>query len=733
MYSLIIAEKPSVSRRIAESLSDGPVSQGNSNGVSYSVIEHEGKEYYVVSAVGHLFSLKQKSQGWTYPVFDIEWVPIYETSKTSDFAKKYLQAIRELAKEADSFYISTDYDIEGELIGHNILNYACPEGSIKKAKRMKFSTLTKGELVESFAKAGGPDFQLAEAGETRHRIDWIYGINISRALTHALRKASGNFITLSSGRVQGPALKILADRERQIKKFVPEDYWTLELKFEKEGEYSAWHHKESFREKGEAEAILKKCRGKPCHVKEASKKQFKQSPPVPFDLTTLQTEAYRLFKYKPKYTQKLAQTLYEQALISYPRTSSQKLPSSIGYEGILGKLAEIPAYKILTEKLLSKTLKANQGKADDPAHPAIYPTGEKPTSLEKPEHNLYDLIVKRFFAVFGKPAIRETVTASLEIEDEIFIAKGTRTIEPNWHLYYAPYVHLKEEKMPGLENGEQVKVLDLLMHEKQTQPPSRYTAASIVRELEKQGLGTKATRADIVATLESRQYVNGASIEVTLLGMNVIETLEKHCPRIINAEMTRKIEAEMGQIQEGKLTQGKVLSEAEQNLTKILDKFKEDETKIGKELTQSYISMKQNQKVIGTCPKCGGEVKIIRAKVSKKRFCGCSNYPKCDFSMPLPQAGAIRTTKKKCHICDYPIITLLKKGNRPWHLCINIDCPSKKKKAEPKPGPKPAPEAESKTEPETEPKTEPKIEPKAAPKPESKAEPKAAPKPGPTG
>jgi len=681
MYSLIITEKPSVSRRVAASLSEGPVRQLSSHGVQYLAISRGGREYYVVSAVGHLFSLKQKSAGWSYPIFDIEWVPVYEASKNSGFTKKYLQTIRDLARDASSFFISTDYDIEGELIGHNILNYACPEGSITKARRMKFSTLTQAELTNAFEKAGEPDFQLAEAGETRHKIDWIYGINVSRALTHALRKASGNFITLSSGRVQGPALKILVDRERKIKKFVPEDYWTLELKFEKEKEYSAWHQKESFRDKGEAEDILKKCRNKPCRVKETDKKQFRQNPPAPFDLTTLQTEAYKLFKFKPKYTQQLAQNLYEKALISYPRTSSQKLPAAIGYKKILGKLAEIPAYKSISERLMSQTLKANQGKSEDPAHPAIYPTGEKPADLEKPQHLLYDLIVKRFFAVFGKPAIRETITAKLEIESEIFIAKGTRTVEKNWHELYSPYVQLKEEEMPRLEKGESVRVLDLLMHEKQTQPPARYTAASLVRELEKQGLGTKATRAEIVSTLESRQYIHGAAgIEATALGVNVIETLENHCPSITDAAMTRKIEAEMEEIRAGRLTQEKVLQEARQNLTKILEKFKTSEDAIGKELTRSYINMRQVKKTLGKCPKCGGDVRIVRAKVSKKRFCGCSAYPKCDFSMPLPQAGSVRATKRTCPVCSYPIVTILKKGGRPWHLCINIDCPSKKKK-----------------------------------------------------
>lgn len=679
MYELILTEKPSVSRRIASALADGPIEENKDYGVSYFRITRGGKEYLVLSAVGHLYSLKQKTSTWTYPVFDIEWVPIWETNKSASYTKPYINTIRELSKGATGFYLSTDYDTEGELIGHNILLLACPKGALKKTKRLKFSTLTKDELVKAFEGAKSPDHGLAEAGETRHRLDWIYGINLSRALTHSLRKASGSFLTLSSGRVQGPALKILVDREREIRKFIPEKYWQLELRYEKDGAYSAFHKKDRLKEKPIAEEILRKCTGQPATVASTEKRQFNQSPPTPFDLTTLQTEAYKVFKFKPKFTQQLAQTLYERALISYPRTASQKLPAVLGYKELLQKLGKNPIYSSLVEGLIKNKLTPNEGKASDPAHPAIYPTGETPSGLSKEEHSLYDLIARRFMATFGKPAVRETMTVELDVNSEIFVGKGTRTVEKNWHKFYEPYLNLEEEKIPELSKGETLKVLDLILHEKETQPPKHYTAASIIRELERLGLGTKATRADIVSKLESRQYVSGANLQVTALGINVIETLEKYCPQIIDPALTRKFEDEMEKIQGGKLSGESVFLDAKETLTKILEQFKKEELKIGEGLKESYIHMKQVKKEIGTCPECSDILRIIKAKASGKRFVGCSGYPKCTYSMPLPQKGTIRPTKSKCPTCNAPIVNVIKKGSKPWRLCINIDCPSKKK------------------------------------------------------
>ncbi|MFH1786848.1 MAG: DNA topoisomerase I [archaeon] len=678
-YTLVITEKPNVSRRIAASLADGPVKEEKKGQVSNYILSHGGEEIVVVSSVGHIFGLKQTESGWEYPVFGISWAPISDVDKNAKFSKPYLQRIKSLAVGASKFVVATDYDLEGELIGHNIIEHACPPGSMKKSKRMKFSTLTKEELVRTFESLEKPDFQLAESGEARHKLDWFYGINVSRALTHAIRKASGNFLTMSTGRVQGPALKILVDRERDIRAFAPQTYFQVELKFKADNTpYSAWHEKEKFDKREDAEKIVAKCRGKDGKVESVDRKRQNQSPPVPFDLTTLQTEAYRVFGFKPAYTQKLAQTLYEMALISYPRTASQQFPPGINLSKVVQALQRNPVYSVLAAEVLKDKMIPTVGKGKDPAHPPIHPTGEMPSELDKPLRSLYDLIAKRFLSVFGKPAVRETVAARILVAEEPFISKGTRTVEKGWHVLYEPYVGLKEDEIPDLSKGGSLNVLGIELHEKQTQPPARYTEASLIRKLDSLVLGTKSTRAQIITTLQDRNYITGRSIEVTELGMNIISTLEKHVPQIIDPALTRKFEDDMEAIQSGKMRQEDVLEDAKTILTEVLSKFKEDELEIGRELQSSYIETKKAEKAIGKCPACGeGELRIIRAKVSKKRFAGCSNYPKCSNSYPLPQGGLIKGEGKVCKECGKPVIKVINRGKRPWEMCIDPKCKSK--------------------------------------------------------
>lgn len=677
MYSLIITEKPSVSRRVASALADDEVKSHKDYGAEYLSFTNEGNDFYVVSAVGHLYGLKQKEGKWEYPVFDIGWVPIWETNKSSGFAKNYLQTIKKLAKGANMFYLATDYDIEGELIGHNILKHACPVGSLERSKRLRFSALTQKELLKAFKDSGALDVPLAEAGECRHILDWYWGINVSRALIHALRNATNQFLTVSTGRVQGPALKILVEREREIAKFVPEPFWRLSLPY-KVGDktFTAWHEKGDFKVKEEAEAIKQKCSGRPAIVKDYVAKRVEQAPPVPFDLTTLQTEAYRVFRFNPKYTQRLAQTLYEQGLITYPRTASQKLPPTIDYSAILSSLEQNPLYAEFCRELLEGELKPNEGKGSDPAHPAIYPTGERARGIDKPEQKLYDLIAKRFLAVFAKPAVRETVTVGVDSVGEIFISKGSRTVEQNWHRFYQPYVNLKEEELPSLEKGQELDVDDVQMHDKMTQPPPRYTQASLVRQLEKLGLGTKATRAEVVSTLIDRDYVHNQSLEVSDFGMGVTSALEKHCSDIIDIKLTGEFEKELERIRERKVAKGEVIEHALKKLTKVLGRFKQEEEAIGEELKGAYIGMRRAKRRIGQCPNCDGMLKIIVSKRTKKRFIGCSNYPKCSTGFPLPQSGTIKVLPNLCEHCDLPMVQISGKG-RPWRMCISPQCPSK--------------------------------------------------------
>lgn len=671
MTTLIVTEKPKVAERIANSI--GSPKKTVKRGAAY----YEVDDTIIAPVVGHVYGLAESKPGkWEYPVFDIKWKPSYEMSKSSDFSKKYLQNVKELAKKCDRFINSCDYDIEGEVIGYNVIKYACgADPKSDKVKRMKYSTLTKEAISKAYENLQSCDLRMADAGLTRHKLDWYWGINFSRALSLSLRKVGG-YATLSIGRVQGPTLKFLADRERQIRAFNSETYWQLELVLLKDGgSFSAFHTEDKFFDKEKVLKIEEKL-GKTANVISIVAKKIKQKPPTPFDLTTLQTEAYRCLKIDPRRTLQIAQDLYTEAFISYPRTASQQLPAEIPVKKIVQSLKAMDNIKHLAERLLAKSkLKPNNGKKIDPAHPAIHPTGEIPRGLDTQHQSIYDLIVHRFLATFGDDATRESVLVELDNNEHMFAAKGIITVERGWHELYGRFLKVDEEALPALTEGETLEVENINLLEKQTQPPKRYTPASIIRKMEKDNIGTKATRANIIDILFKRGYIRGKSIEVTDLGLNVVDTLNKYCPQVVSISLTRKFEESMDDIHEGKVDSDKIIQEGKTTIEKISKAFKSHEAEIGKSLMKSIISAQSANYTLGDCIKCEGSM-VLRTSKKGEQFVGCDNYPKCTFTMSLPKSKVRKIGQ--CKECGYAILQAA--GPRPWRFCINPHCPTKKKK-----------------------------------------------------
>lgn len=412
-YTLVISEKPQAAMKIAYALADESPRKKNLAGVPYYELENKGRKIIVASAVGHLFGLGERQHSNVWPVFDIEW------QLRPGFSRKYANALAYFAKNAKDFVIACDYDIEGELIGFNVLRFIA---NSEDAKRMKFSTLTKYELQDSFdSMMPSVDFGQAYAGETRHFLDWMYGINLSRALMQAIKEA-GSYKVMSIGRVQGPALALIVNKEREIRAFKPEPFWNVSLLITNSHEFEAKYSKDIIK-KEEAEKFLK-LKGKNGEAK-TTKEEKELWPWPPFDLTSLQIESYKFFGFSPAQTLAIAQNLYLRGLISYPRTSSQKLPAAIGYRRILDKLAErYPKFaKLLTRQ------RPMEGRKQDPAHPAIFPTGEHSEKLSQQEKQVYELIVKRFLACFGENALTEEKKITATVDNEEFFAKGKKNLE----------------------------------------------------------------------------------------------------------------------------------------------------------------------------------------------------------------------------------------------------------------------------------------------------------------
>jgi len=630
MKQLIIAEKPQAAAKIAAALSS-KASKKNLKGVPYYEFKLDNKDIIVASAVGHIFGLKQKEKNSNFPVFDIQWVPSYEDKKT-DFTKKYFDVLKSLGKDADEFVIATDYDVEGELIGFNVLRFIF---KTENAKRMKFSTLTKTDLEKAYKNMlATPEFGLAYAGETRHYLDWFYGINLSRALMSAIKNV-GVFRIMSVGRVQGPALALVVDKEKDIRSFKSTPYWQVKINIKNSHEAELQLNRKI--EKKDEIKNFELLKDKETEAK--TEKEEKEIEPLhPFDLTTLQVEAYKFYGLTPSKTLEILQKLYLAGLISYPRTSSQKLPIAINYNLIIEKLSKL--FPKIADKNLLIRKKPVEGSKDDPAHPSVYPTGEDPEKLKllKEEKNVYELVLRRFLSCFADNALIEdkkiVVRESVNGKKEIFSAKGIKIKEKGWLEIYK--AKLTEKELPDINGKVKIKKVDI--EEKETQPPKRYTQASLIAELSKRNLGTKGTRANIIQTLFDRGYLKGKSVEATDLGIKVVESLQKHCPLILDENLTREFEEEMEGIQTSKdvkkkkTEEEKILKNAQKILIDISEKLKKEEKEIGKELIEGHNEEREQKKQEATlmpCPLCKEGNLVIRKNKAGRFFVGCSNYPKC--------------------------------------------------------------------------------------------------------
>ncbi|AEM39799.1 DNA topoisomerase I [Pyrolobus fumarii 1A] len=571
-YGLIIAEKPKAAAKIAEALGGRYARRCTAYGVPYWVLRVDGRLFVVAPAAGHLYGLYTDERG--FPVFTYRWVPL-DVAEGAKHARKFLALLATLCRDASIYINACDYDVEGSVIGYMIIRNL---GDVRRAYRMKFSALTPTDIRRAFRRLEPLDWPMIEAGLARHELDWLWGINVSRALMEAVKLVTGKKVVLSAGRVQSPTLVEAAKREARRRLHVPYPRFNVQVWLAgREGRLKLTI---ASREKLiEAKRIADRvaARGYAFVSSVAGRREYVKPPPA-FNLSDLQMEAARLYGYSPAFTQEIAEQLYLDGLISYPRTNSQKLPHTLDFRGILEGLASIPAYTQLVKRLLLETrgvLRPVQGPKEDPAHPAIHPTGAVPRrKLNRAEERIYDLIVRRFLAAFSKPAVVERVTATLDFGVVRVNVSGTRVLEEGWYVYY-PFSRPKDD-IPRVSRGERLRVERVVVETVYTEPPEAYTKAKLVRWMEEVGIGTEATRARIVETLFDRGYLrlSGGYVTVTDLGFAVAEVLEKFFPKLTSVAMTREFERLLEDIRRGIRRRAEVVEEAKRVLSLLLEDYK---------------------------------------------------------------------------------------------------------------------------------------------------------------
>lgn len=757
MRKLIITEKNNTAARIATILSNGQMKRAYPHRVPVFTFSRDGDDHTVIGLRGHILNIDYPEALNAWDKVDLKQLVWAEPVKVVT-ATNVEQALREVAPGHDEVVVATDYDREGELIGVEALNIIKEVTPNARVRRARYSSLTKWEIEDAFRNLVEVDHALAQAAESRQVVDLAWGAVLTRFVSMAANQVGKDF--LSVGRVQTPALALIADREQEIERFTAKPYWTVRATFEKGGAtFTASHEKGQFWAKGDAEKVLataKKANGG--LVAEYGTNERTERGPPPFNTTMFVAEANRL-GLGAAYAMRIAEDLYTSGYISYPRTDNTVYPPTLSLKGVLEKLRESAFQQEAEEILQQETIRPTRGRTEATDHPPIYPTQAPAKGKLRPDHGkVYELVVRRFFATVAPPAVGIASEAKVTVNGEPFLASGYRLVDPGWRKYY-PYWDTRESDLPALVAGETVLLLAVEMRGDKTSPPPRYTQGALIQEMERLNLGTKSTRHDIIQKLYDRKYVEGRVMKPTLPGRALVAALEDHAKKITEPEMTAHLEKDMDEIARGIRTPAEVVHESQSLLDDVLAVLQENRDAISGEITSALavqnfvgqcpecggnlfiratrrgarfvgcsnyptckvyhplppglieptqekcgecgspmvkrigggnpetfcvdaecISLREKN-IVGRCAKCGQGEMIIRHSGRGKRFLGCTRYPECDHTQPLPQRGLILTTEDRCDACGNPIIKVINRGRPPWVLCVNMQCPKKLAKA----------------------------------------------------
>ena len=706
---LIVTEKNNSAKKIADILGRGEAKADKTYKVPfYTWTDENGAEQMTIGLKGHVLgpSFPEGYSNWQktdlHDLIDAKLI-----KEPTD--KNVVKAIRKMAVDADELVIATDFDREGELIGLEALEEmldANPElGSREEAdagtlriKRARYSALTKEEIERAFGELDELSYPLANAGAARQDIDLLWGATLTRAVSLASRRFGSNF--LSVGRVQSPTLGLIVEREMERRAHVAKPFWELFAKFQHpDGSFEAHHETDKFWEKAEADAALAGT-SSPGTVKSVTARKNTRRPPTPYNTTAFSTDASSRLGITPASAMRIAEDLYMDGFISYPRTDNTVYPPSLPIRELVSSLVRVKEFSAAAGLLDQPELKPTRGKKETTDHPPIYPTQAiHPGALEGPKRRVYELVVRRFLATFSPPMTTESTRADIEAGSQTYFVRGSVVVDPGYAGIYT-YARSSDEEIPKLEEGQELELDGApWLVDKETQPPSRISQAKLIEMMEERGLGTKATRADIIQKLFDRGYVYSNPPVPSETGIALYEAFKNYVPAMATPEMTATLEAEMDRIAAGEMTKGEVVGDSRDLLHKTWSEIDESREDLAKVIWKGM----DEDRILGPCKVCeeAGRTKedgsphmlrIIRAKKSGKRFVGCTGWTlddpeSCDQTFPLPQRGDVFRLEERCSVCERtPRLKVVPFRGRPWNLCLNDDCESmqemKKRRAE---------------------------------------------------
>ncbi|ELY61625.1 DNA topoisomerase I [Natronolimnohabitans innermongolicus] len=636
---LIITEKDNAARRIADILSGGTHDSSRENGVN--VYEWGGKR--CVGLSGHVVGVDFPSEysDWR----DVEPVELIDAEVEKTATKENIVAtLRILARKAERVTIATDYDREGELIGKEAYEIVRDVNEDVPIRRVRFSSITENEVQSAFDEPEDLDFDLAAAGEARQIIDLVWGAALTRFLSLSAGQLGNDFISV--GRVQSPTLKLIVDREREIQAFDPETYWELFADLTKDETTFEAQYFYRDEDDNEAERVWEEAAATEVYetlddsdaatVVDVNRRTRTDTPPTPFN-TTQFIRAAGAIGYSAKRAMSIAEDLYTAGYITYPRTDNTVYSDDLDLEELLDDFVGHPTLGESAESLLeADEIVATEGDEETTDHPPIHPTGEIPSrggDVSDDEWEVYELVVRRFYATVAEAAVWEHLKVVTEVDDSRLKSNGKRLVEAGYHDVY-PYFNTSENYVPDVDEGEELALTDVELEEKETQPPRRYGQSRLIETMEDQGLGTKSTRHNTLEKLYDRGYIESDPPRPTKLAMAVVDAAENYADRVVSEEMTAQLEADMDAIASGEASLEDVTDESREMLEEIFASLADSREEIGDHLRKSL----KDDKRLGPCPECGEDL-LVRRSRHGSYFVGCDGYPDCENTLPLPSTG----------------------------------------------------------------------------------------------
>ncbi|MFX1329177.1 MAG: DNA topoisomerase [Promethearchaeota archaeon] len=681
MTTLIITEKNKAAEAIAKAL--GPVKTISKAKILniYNIIS---KDVYVIPLRGHLLEYRNANafKSWTKTnpreiitnPNAIEKVPI-------SYAYPYIKTLQEYGKICNFAIIATDADIEGCAIGlFDALPIVKQMNPNIKVSQLWLSSLQKNEILSKFNNLINPKYSWGESGEARAFIDAFIGFSATREVTTTLRPLLNKFRVkfTSIGRVQTSLLYLIYLRDLDIINFIPEPYFLIEADLlHTNGVFRAYHQLNPFSKSQEIQArqIYEKIRNEKIgKIIDNSKKVIRRSPPAPLNTSKALVLITKNLKVTANTAMRTMNTLYLNKLISYPRTDSDVYKPDFNHLEILHKFANHSQFQNYTVNLIkNKRLKPTIGKKDMGDHPPITPLESLEINNSIFENNIqkrvYDLLARHYLALFGEEALESKQKLKLHIKEEPFVAQSVSLISSGF-LEIAPFLKPKYDEEIQII-GNEVPIKEILLEQKETKPPPKYTDTSLLKLMEKNHLGTKSTRPIIIKILQTRDLIKRIKYNYTItdLGKFIIENLKEVWLPFLKPDFTKKVELKLEEIKDEKKKMDKVIDEIRQDFLQLFDKYLKNKS--------TLISKIDNYKMDFTipltssnCPLCTTNVmKFINAK--SKRFLVCSDE-NCKKYLSLPKNGKLELLNSTCSICNFNIFKVtLKKYKKPYiyYLC----------------------------------------------------------------